>query len=190
MTLHSLGVPSIVPDSILDRSLKNNEPVAIDKRFSSQRTIPFPSRIGWEIPDGTASFLSRAGMSPVWRRTLPPIQVKLGLDAGGKLLEYSIPVSFRWTDQVDGELYRLFEVRPPVTLQIEEKVGIFAGEQPKKFKVKLKSHTQNIAGQVRLKGADAWKITPAAIPFSLGAKYKRARSCSTSFLRNTLSRPT
>ncbi|MCX6564281.1 MAG: hypothetical protein NTU60_11885, partial [Candidatus Aminicenantes bacterium] len=77
-----------------------------------------------------------------------------------------------WTDQVDGELYRLFEVRPPVTLQIEEKVGIFAGENSKKIKVKLKSHSQNVAGQVRLKGPDVWKISPASVPFSLTGKYE------------------
>ena len=73
---------------------------------------------------------------------------------------------------MEGELYRLFEVRPPVTLQIEEKVGIFAGENPREFKIKLKSHSPNVTGQVRLKGPGVWKISPAGIPFSLTGKYE------------------
>jgi len=170
MTLHSLSVPAIAPDAILDRSLKNNEPVTIEKTILIPKDFPLSQPYWLEAPHQDGFFFIREQNVTGLAENPPPIEIKLGLDAGGKLLEYSIPLSFRWTDQVDGELYRPFEVRPPVTLQVEEKVGIFAGENPRKIKIKLKTHSQNIAGQVRLKGPAVWKISPAAIPFSLSGK--------------------
>jgi hypothetical protein len=71
---------------------------------------------------------------------------------------------------VDGELYRRFEVRPRVTIQSEDKVGIFVGGGSKKIKLRLKSHSPNVTGVVRLMGPAAWKIAPAGIPFSLPGK--------------------
>jgi hypothetical protein len=80
-------------------------------------------------------------------------------------------VLFRWTDQVSGELYRPFEVRPRVTVCCEDKVTIFPGDALKKIKLRLKSHSSNVSGTVRLKGPAAWKIAPERIAFSLPGKF-------------------
>ena len=80
-------------------------------------------------------------------------------------------MGFRWTDQVNGELLRPFEIRPRLTVQVEDKVRIFAGVNSQKVKLRLKSHSPNVAGEVRLKGPEAWKISPARQPFSLTGKY-------------------
>ena len=173
-TLHSLGLPGIAPDAILDRPLKNNEPAAIDKAIQIPKDYPI-SQPYWLNGAPQDGFFFSQGRNVTGLAENPPsIGVKIVLDAGGNLLEYVIPLSFRWTDQVNGELYRSFEVRPPVTIEIENKVSIFPGDAPQKIKVRLKSNTSKIAGQVRLKGADSWKITPAALPFSLAAKYEEA----------------
>jgi LmbE family N-acetylglucosaminyl deacetylase len=173
-TLHSLALLDIAPESILDRPLKNNEPAAIDKTIQIPKDYPI-SQPYWLNGAPQDGFFFVRGANVTGQAENPPsIAVKIVLDAGGNLLEYTIPLSFRWTDQVNGELYRDFQVRPPVAIQIEDKVGIFPGEAPRKIKVRVKGNSQNIAGQVRLKGPDSWKITPAVIPFSLAAKYDEA----------------
>ena len=171
-TLHSLGFPKIAPDSVFDRSLKNNDPLTIEQTILIPKAFPLSQPYWLEASH-------REGIFSVGDQNLiglaenpPPISAKIGLSADGQLLEYSIPLFFRWTDQVNGELYRPFEIRPRVTIQIEDKVSIFAGEDPKKIKVRLKSHSQNVAGLIRLKGSDIWRITPASLPFSLAGKYE------------------
>jgi hypothetical protein len=96
------------------------------------------------------------------------------LRSGDRSLEYSIPVLYRWTDDVSGELYRPFEVRPRVTVCCEDKVTIFPDSAPKKIKLRLKSHSTNVSGTVRLKGPAAWKIAPDSTAFSLPGKYGEA----------------
>ncbi len=170
--LHRLSIPKIVPDSILNRSLKNNEPLIVENTILIPKDFPI-SQPYWLEASHREGLFSVGDQNLIGLAENPPsISVKIGLSADGQLLEYSIPLLFRWTDQVNGELYRPFEIRPRVTIQVEDKVGIFAGGDPKKIKVRLKSQSPNVAGLIRLKGPDIWRMTPASIPFSLADKYQ------------------
>ena len=171
LTLHSLGFPGIVPDSVLDRPLQNNEPQAIETAVHIPEGFPL-SQPYW-LEESNRQGLSGGGNGDRLgeAQNPPALSAKIGLLADGQVLEYSVPVLFRWTDQVEGELYRSFEVRPRVTVQCEDEVCIFAGASPKKIKLRLKSHSPNVSGAVRLKGPAAWKISPPSVPFSLPGKY-------------------
>jgi len=170
-TLHSLAFTGIAPEAILDRPLKNNGPEAIDKAVQIPKDYPISQPYWLDGSPQDGIFFVRGQNVTGLAENPPAIGVKIVLDAGGNLLEYTIPLSYRWTDQVNGELYREFQVRPPVVIQIEDKVRTFPGDAPQKIKVKVKSNSQAVAGQVRLRGSDSWKITPTAAPFSLAAKY-------------------
>ncbi len=104
-TVHSLGFPKMGPDAVLDRPLNNNEPAVIENSASYPRRIfRSPSPIGWTPRTRKASFRSRTRTSSGSRKTLRPSAPESAWSADGHLLEYSIPVAFRWTDQVNGEL--------------------------------------------------------------------------------------
>ena len=171
LTLRSLGFPGIAPDSILDRPLKNNEPQSIETTIQIPGDLPL-SQPYW-LEESNREGLATAGDGNLLgeAENPPAASARIGLLADGQLLEYSIPVLFRWTDQVSGELYRPFEVRPRVTICCEDKVTIFPGDAPKKIKLRLKSHSSNVSGTVRLKGPAAWKIAPESIAFSLPGKF-------------------
>ncbi len=171
LTLHGLGFPGIVPDSVLDRPLKNNEPQTIETAVQIPEGFPL-SQPYW-LEESNRQGLSAGGNGDLLgeAQNPPSLSAKIGLKADGQVLEYSVPVLFRWTDPVEGELYRSFEVRPRVTIRCDDKVSIFAGDTPKKIKLRLKSHSPNVTGAVRLNGPAAWKISPASIPFSLAGKY-------------------
>jgi len=159
--LHRLGFPGVLPDIDVDLPLKNNEPVTQDK------TLTIPA----DYPISQPYWLNHREPFVGQAENPPALSAKIGLSLDGSLLEYDLPVVFRWSDPVQGELYRPFEIRPRVTLQIENKVMIFADGGPKKIIVRLKSHSPNVSGFVRLAGPEAWRITPARLPFSLAGKY-------------------
>jgi LmbE family N-acetylglucosaminyl deacetylase len=173
--LHALSIPRILPDSVLDRPLKNNEPVTIDNKVILPKDYPI-SQPYWLEPSPQNAPFSAGDRRLMGQAENPPsLAVAAALTIDGARLELSIPVLFRWTDQVQGELYRPFEVRPRVTLRVEDGVKIFPGDSPQQVKIRLKSHSKNVAGTVRLKGSDGWRITPAAgVPFSLAAKSEEA----------------
>jgi len=171
-TLHSLDFPKIAPDAIVDRSLKNNEPLTIDRTLQIPGDFPL-SQPYWLDSARREVLSSVEDRNLIGRAENPPaISAKIGLSIDGSLLEYDLPLLFRWADPVKGELYRPFEIRPRLTIQIENKVYVFADGNPQKIKIRLKSHSPNVSGFIRLIGQDSWGITPARLPFSLAGKYQ------------------
>jgi LmbE family N-acetylglucosaminyl deacetylase len=174
LTLHRLAFPGIAPDSILDRPLNNNEPQSIETTIELPGDLPL-SQPYWLEETNRAGLATAGDGNLLGEAENPPsISAKIGLLTNGQELEYSIPVLFRSTDQVSGELYRPFEIRPRVTVCCETKVTIFPGDAPKKIKLRLKSHSSNVSGTVRLKGPAAWKIAPERIAFSLPGKFEES----------------
>jgi LmbE family N-acetylglucosaminyl deacetylase len=170
--LHCLGISRVVPDSVVDQTLKNNEILAIENKVLIPKDFPL-SQPYWLEPSLQSKPFSAGDRNLMGLAENPPsLSVDLVLSADGQRLEYSIPVLFRWTDQVQGELYRPFEVRPRLTIQVEDGVKIFPGEGSQPVKIRLKSHSKNVAGTIRLKGVDGWQVIPDDIPFSLAGKYE------------------
>ena len=171
LTFHSLDFPGVAPAAILDRPLNHNEPQSVETAIRLPDHFPFSqpfwlekSNQGGPLTSGNGNLLGEA-------ENPPSISSRIVLRFGGLGLEYSIPVLYRWTDDVSGELYRDFEVRPRVTVCCEDKVTIFPDSTPKKIKLRLKSHSTNVSGTVRLKGPAAWKVAPESTAFSLPGKY-------------------
>ena len=172
ITLLGLGLPGIAPESALGRPLKSNEAATVETKVLIPGKYPL-SQPYWLEPSPDDAPFSAGDRSLMGQAENPPaLAVRLILGMEGQRVEFSLPVLFRWTDQVQGELYRPFEVRPRVTLNLAGGVAVFAGTGPRTVKVKLKSHSKNISGTVRLQGADGWRVAPAARPFSLAGKYE------------------
>ncbi len=163
--------PTIPIDNELNITLKNNEPFSLDNAI----TIPDDYQISqpyWlEDKTGKGLFnvtdLQKIGKPKM--KTSIPVKVQINYD--GSKLEYELPLLYRWNDRVDGELYRPFEVRPPITINIGSKVIVFPDDKPKKIQVKLKGNEAGIEGKVYLENFSGWKISPASIPFSIQNKY-------------------
>jgi LmbE family N-acetylglucosaminyl deacetylase len=172
--LDRLGVPGIVPDAPVDRPLKNNEAVAVETKVLIPQDQPLSQPYWLEPSPGNEPFTAGDRGLMGLAENPPSLNVAIALTIEGRRLDYLLPVLFRWTDQVQGEQYRPFEVRPRVTLQIEDGVMIFPGDGPRPVKVRLMSQSENVAGTVRLKAGEGWHVTPDRASFSLAGKYQEA----------------
>ncbi len=170
--LKKINISGIALDTTLNNAIKNNDPVTINKtvRIPKDYAISQPYWLKQTPTEGTFTISDQKLISLA--ENPPSINVKITLKSEGHNLEYSIPLLFRWRDRVDGELYRPFEIRPKVTIDLENKISIFADNNSKEVKVRLKSHSQNVTGEIRLRGSAKWNITPAKISFSLKNKYE------------------
>ena len=169
--LEKIHFPEVASDSILNLSIRNNDPVTIEKTLHIPKDFSV-SQPYWLQVSPQEGIFSIPDQNLIGLAENPPsIRANITLSSEGNLLEYSIPLLFRWTDRVDGELYRPFEIRPLVTVNLEDKVSVFADDYSKDVKVRVKSHSSNVSGKIRLKGPQEWKIEPSGIPFSLQSTY-------------------
>lgn len=79
-------------------------------------------------------------------------------------------LAYKYTDPVKGEIYRPFEVLPPATVNIPEKVFVFIDVAPKSIFITVKANTANVNGTLSLKGTEGWNISIKNPEFKLAAK--------------------
>ncbi len=170
--LQKISVPGMDEGTFIDRLLDNNKPQ------DAVRTISIPD----DFPISQPYWLRaepKKGLFRITEQNLigdaensPSVVVNVRLTAKGAVLDYALPVLYRWRDRVDGELYRNLEIRPPVTIQVDDKVNIFPNNEPKRIRVKIKSHAPNVTGSIGLEGSGKWRIFPQAFPFTINNKYE------------------
>ncbi len=165
----------LASDSDLDILLKNNDPQTFEKTIRIPKDFPISQPYWLKSPPKKARFSIREQNLIGLDENPPSIHVNIKLSTDNSLLEYSVPLLYRWTDRVAGEQYRPFEIRPKITVQIEDKVKIFTKDSSQELRVKLKSHSPNIAGSIRIAAPAQWRITPESIPFILANKYEETK---------------
>lgn len=169
--IEKIEFPTIPSSSVISSKLEDNQPFILESKIRIPESYPI-SQPYWLVEEASKGLFKVTDQILIGSAennfTLP---VKIFINSYGEILEYTIPLLFRWNDRVDGELFRPFEVRPPVVANLTEKVAVFPDDGVKEIKVKIKNITPNAAGEIHLHTSDNWVITPSTIPFSLKNKY-------------------
>ncbi|MDB5270617.1 MAG: LmbE family protein [Hymenobacter sp.] len=84
---------------------------------------------------------------------------------------FEVPVQYKHTDPVLGELYQPLAVVPPVLVNLPPaRSYVFADAQPKTVPVTLRAGRAGVSGSLALALPAGWKCEPATVPFALAAK--------------------
>lgn len=97
-------------------------------------------------------------------------KVRFDLKIDGKPMDYTVPVIYKRTDPVDGEVYQPFEVIPPVFVNVTEKVYVFPNDAAQQIKVVVKSGRPNLKAKVQLCHPNGWTVTPDSVMVDLALK--------------------
>jgi LmbE family N-acetylglucosaminyl deacetylase len=101
----------------------------------------------------------------------PALGVYFMVQVNGKRLLYSVPVQYKHTDPVLGELYQPLAVVPPVMVNIPAaRAYVFADQQPKQVPVTLRAGQAGVAGSLALQVPGGWQAEPATVAFNLKNK--------------------
>jgi LmbE family N-acetylglucosaminyl deacetylase len=167
VTLTNVQFTQVKKDTTVNSRLKNNNLL----------TLPFKAIIPANTPY----------TQPYWLREIPakgmyivddlqligkpeasaPLSVTFTFSIEGTSFTYTKPVNYKWTDPVEGELYRPFEVRPEVMVNLAEKVYMFPDIKPKEVHIILKAGKAKVSGELSLDLPKSWTVNPQRIPFTL-----------------------
>lgn len=75
-------------------------------------------------------------------------KVSFDITIGDLNFKVQRPLVYKYTDPVKGEIYRPFEILPPATINIAEKVYVFSDDKEKTIQLRVKSNADNISGTV------------------------------------------
>ncbi|MEY2904556.1 MAG: mycothiol S-conjugate amidase [Bacteroidota bacterium] len=88
----------------------------------------------------------------------------------GVKLALDVPVNYKMTDPVEGEVKKPFEVLPPVTVQLSESNYLFPDSTPKPISVEVHAGKPNIEGTLKLEVPTGWNYEPKEIPYKIDLK--------------------
>jgi LmbE family N-acetylglucosaminyl deacetylase len=174
LNLKQFSITQSKIDTTCHTPLKNNEPYKIKVLLNIPADAKFTHPY-WLQKMGDAEYYNVKEQMDIGLPEQPsPLQVNYTLDIQGELITYTVPVYYRWTDRVHGEMYRPLEITPPVTANLSANVFIFPNNQPTEIAVLLKSWANQISGTVRLNLPVGWQTEPREIPLRFAKKYDEA----------------
>ncbi len=151
--------------------LKNNRPLTAEIISTAPQDYSQPYWLRKEPGAGLFAVEDQALVGEP--SPLRPMRVRVVLAAGAEGYQFSLelPVLFRWTDRVQGELYRPVAVVPPVAVNLSERVLVFPERAPKQVRITLRSNVNaETTGTLRLKLPAGWSSEPASLPVKLRSR--------------------
>lgn len=97
----------------------------------------------------------------------------------GEIFGTSIPIVYKTTDPVKGEIYRPFEILPPVTANFSDKAFVFESSAPKQVSILVQSHGDSARGKLELGAPQGWNVSIAQPAFSLKGRGAQATILAT-----------
>ncbi len=198
-------VPSLAPgeQTTFSVELVNRSAAAIELKSMSSKTIGMDSSASLKLGNNQLvtfparkTIMADAGYSaPYWLQedhsqglfvvkddnligkpeNSPAVTVNFAFLVAGELLIVQTPVVNKWTDPVKGELWQPFEITPPVSLTLDEKVFLFPDTQSRPVRVKAKSYSNaSLNGTLQLQLPSGWRCEPANHALALGKRGEEA----------------
>lgn len=170
ISLKSMQIEAIDFDSTLTQRLSYNEGLKFKKTVTLPVDIPLTSPYWlakkWELGMYTVEDQLLRGLPS----TPPALNVNFLFNIEGEEIDLKTAVVHRRRDPVDGEVYRPFEVIPPVFANIAAKVYVLPDDEPKTVEVLVKAGRDNVSGTVTLCHPEDWQIEPKEIDIELNLK--------------------
>jgi LmbE family N-acetylglucosaminyl deacetylase len=172
LTFDRVRLTGLGVDTTLRLSPGNNE----------MTRLPFSVKIPLNQPLTNPYWLTQPKLSKGMYRVDDPLLIGLPEKPADLQAEFSVtldglpltlrtPVVYKFTDDIRGEVYRPFEIRPVVTATLTDKVYVFPDTQPKTVTLTLKASKANATGEVSLAVPKGWRAEPARVPFTIPAKF-------------------
>jgi LmbE family N-acetylglucosaminyl deacetylase len=154
-------------DTLLGVTLKTNELITYKHSELIPAGTPFSTPYWLVEKHEVPSFVVRNQTLIGKPENESALKVIFSLEIAGLHLQIERPLVYKTTDPVKGEVYRPFEILPPATVNISEKVYVFSSPGAKTVQFTIKANAPDIHGSIQLKVPDGWNLVIKNPEFNL-----------------------
>jgi len=168
VTINKISAPALRWDTTFSQTLAPNIKSIVVTTATLKEDIEYSGPY-WLANDHDVGLFSVPDATKIGRpENDPVVEFVFDITISGQTLEVRKPLAYKWVDPVKGELWRPFEVVPPLSVNMFEKVAVFSTQQPKEFRLLLKSSGKNpVSGVLTLELPEGWRAEPASVQFEL-----------------------
>jgi LmbE family N-acetylglucosaminyl deacetylase len=162
---------SIHWDSLFSASLADNRPLQTDVHVAVNADAQYSDPYWLRYPHGTGLYTVNDKEKIGMPEDRPAVIFSFDLLIAGKRLSIQRPLVYKWVDPVRGEVWRPFEIVPPVSVNLSENVLVFGTPEPKQVTLVVRSSSDRMqSGTVALEVPKGWKTEPSKVAFTLPAR--------------------
>ncbi|WP_373515005.1 PIG-L family deacetylase [Persicitalea sp.] len=173
VTLKGIKMMGASFDSTLNVSLNTFEALQFKKTVAIPKNLPVSQPYWLRKPIKNRKVFQFDDPESVGRPgNAPELETAFTFFIEGSTFIFTSPWKYKSVDPSEGEIYRPFELRPAVTVNLSEQVFVFADQQPKSVDLLLKANESNMKGKITFDMPKGWKIEPAQIDFATKDKYE------------------
>lgn len=157
-------------DSAINTTLENNQRLKYWKKITLPADLPLTNPYWlnkkWELGMYNVEDQLLRGL-PETPRTF---KVRFNLIVADEPISIEKEVIYKEDDDVKGEVYRPFEITPPVSVSLPGDVYLFTEHESRTIPVLVKSGRADVSGNITLCHPEGWRIEPEKIDFELKLK--------------------
>jgi LmbE family N-acetylglucosaminyl deacetylase len=170
-SLRKLQSQALQLDTALQQPLATNKNFTLKINRRVDAALPYSDPYWLRKPHGLGYFEVENQQHIGMPENEPAISIRCVFLIGGEELVLQVPVIYKWTDPVKGELIRPLEIVPAVTVRIEKPNYIFTHPAPQQMQVTVTGQTtEKTAGVLSIEAADGWIIEPRTHSFSFNRR--------------------
>jgi len=157
-------------DTMVNYKMVANEGIFFNKKITFSKDLKFTNPY-WLTEKGTYGMYKVTDRKLIGLAETPrDLQVRFNFEINKRPFSFNRNIVFKKTDPVKGEVYRPFEITPPVFTNITNKVFVFPDQKGRSVEVLVKAGQANLKGVLKLAYPENWKVEPASIDFNLPQK--------------------
>ncbi len=151
-------------------------PLLNNKRFNSEMNFVIPggtkySHPYWLREQGSLGMYSVEDQQLIGNpENAPAIVSTVKLSLSGTPITLDVPVVFKRTDPVDGEVTEPITIGPPVMANISGGVLVFGDNASKSVEVRVIAGKRSCSGSISLNAPDGWVVSPSNYSFDLSQR--------------------
>jgi hypothetical protein len=157
-------------DTLVAMPLKNNEAIRLTSTIKLADSMKITQPYWLEKPLLKGSF-DIADQQIIGKpENDSPLYTKYTFVIEGETFTYSSPVTYKYNDPIDGEIYQPFEIRPSVMVSFKEPVHLYTNSLSKKIALTLTAGKAKSTGKIKLNLPQGWTSEPASYSYNFSDK--------------------
>ena len=171
LQVEGLAAPSLQWDSSFNTTIHSNRPALMNFTRTIDGNTEFSDPYWLTLTHNTGLYSVKDTQRIGMPQNPPAVSFKVSIRVGEQNLLLERPLIYKWVDPVKGELWRPFEIVPPVTVNLSEDVMVFGTQESKRLTLLVRSSSdEKITGTVSLEVPRGWRAEPSSAAFELGTR--------------------
>lgn len=157
-------------DTITNITLQENDLITVTHKEVLPADIPYSNPYWLNAKHGSGLYVVSDPLLIGTPENISKTRVVFHLNINGFPINVERTLTYKYNDPVKGEVYRPFEVLPPVTVNIADKVYLFGDKNPKTVQFIIKANTKNVEGTLNVEVSKGWSLRMKDSTFKLNVK--------------------